>query len=543
MQTSRKKTRKNGSEGFTRREAIKWGVVAGGAAALAGKHILADSGPGQAGTPQSPPTRPFIDDLPIPAVHQPVASLSPPPNPNQHQFGFSFGAPLFYAVHIKEALHSFHTDLPLNRIFGYNGVTPGPTFHAHVNQPVLARIYNDLPANLVGFGSPDIITHLHGGFTEAQSDGFPLDFYGPGQFKDHLYNNILPDSDERETESTLWYHDHRVDFTAQNVYRGLAGFYLMFSEIDSGNETDSNPKALRLPSGQFDVPLILQDKLFDAAGQVRFDDFQFDGLLGDKFLVNGKIQPRFKVARRKYRFRFLNGSNSRFYEVALSSGQPFVQIGSDGGLLPRPLSRPSFQITPAERIEVIVDFSHANLGDQIFLYNRQEQENGRGPTGKLLHPGTPILRFDVNRDAPDPSQVPDKLLELPPIELDQVVRERRWEFNRKGGAWVVNERFFDGNRVDAAPKRGSAEIWELVNKSGGWSHPIHIHLEEFQVITRNGKPPPPQEVARKDVFTLGPNETVRIFMRFRMFTGRYVMHCHNTVHEDHAMMIRWDVVP
>ncbi|HEY2951006.1 MAG TPA: multicopper oxidase domain-containing protein, partial [Verrucomicrobiae bacterium] len=152
-------------------------------------------------------------------------------------------------------------------------------------------------------------------------------------------------------------------------------------------------------------------------------------------------------------------------------------------------------------------------------------------------------RFDVDRDAPDPSRVPDPLSEMPPVDLNLVVRERRWEFDRRGGAWVVNQQFFDGNRVDAIIKRGSAEIWELVNKSNGWVHPIHIHLEEFQILTRDDKPPPPHEQGRKDVFFLGPGERVKIFMRFRTFLGRYVMHCHNTVHEDHAMMIRWDVVP
>jgi len=197
----------------------------------------------------------------------------------------------------------------------------------------------------------------------------------------------------------------------------------------------------------------------------------------------------------------------------------------------------------AARADVIIDFSNYRIGDQIFLLNRLEQDNGRGPTGKILDPGTPILQFDVDRDAPDPSRVPDTLRPLPEIDLAQVARVRRWEFKRHQGAWAVNNKFFDVNEVRATPKQGTAEIWVLKNGGGGWSHPIHIHLEEFQILSRNGRPPAPVEVARKDVVELGPGDEVEVFMRFRDFLGKYPAHCHNTVHEDHAMMFRWDVVP
>jgi FtsP/CotA-like multicopper oxidase with cupredoxin domain len=485
-----------------------------------------------------------VSELPIPVVKQPLTSpLDPPINPSAHQRFAEFPPKKFYEIFQREALHQFHPDLQPSTIWGFDGIVPGPVFHARYGEPILVRFHNDLPANHVGFGIPETITHLHNAHTATESDGFPADFYPSGQFKDHHYCNFLAGGDERETLGTLWFHDHRFDFTSQNVYKGLAGFFLLFDAKDSGDENDPNPQAFRLPSGEFDIPMLFNDKIFDANGQLVFDQFNTDGILGDKFIVNGAIQPFLKVARRKYRFRFIDGGPSRFYEFFLSTGQPFVQISNDGNLLPKPLTVQSVRLGVAQRADVIVDFSQYKIGDQIFLQNRLEQTSGRGPTGNILNPGTPILRFDVDREANDPSQVPATLRALPPINMSEVVATRTWRFERTNGAWAINGQFFDQNVIRANPKKGTAEIWVLQNNSGGWSHPIHIHFEEFQILSRNGAPPPPHEIARKDVVILGPNEVVRLFLRFRDFQGRYPMHCHNLVHEDHRMMLRWDIVP
>ncbi|MGV3743436.1 MAG: multicopper oxidase family protein, partial [Burkholderiaceae bacterium] len=358
------------------------------------------------------------------------------------------------------------------------------------------------------------------------------------------------DGDPREALGTLWYHDHREEFTASNVYRGLAGFYLLFDAIDSGNERDTNPKALRLPSGvgKYDIPLMISDPQFDSSGYLKFDQFETDGMLGDKFAVNGKIQPYFKVARRKYRFRLLNASPTRFYEFFLVKNgernpqdQTFTYIANDGNLLPAPLTMKSVRMAPAERADIIVDFSKFNIGDQIYLVNRLKQDDGRRPGG-LTNEGVEILRFDVERDEADYSRVPAKLRDLPPINLAEVVKHRHWEFDRERGFWTVNNKIFDIDKPAAVVKRGTAEIWTLEGK-GSWQHPVHIHMEEFRILSRNGKPPPPHERGRKDVVVLHEGEEVRIFIRFRDFTGKYLMHCHNTVHEDHGMMVRFDVVP
>ncbi len=539
---------------FSRREVFKLGLVTGAGylATKAGLSVVARAGSDD--EPQGPPTTPFQEELPIPPVAQPVPALDPVPQecpvageaPRAcHQRWAEFLPRKFYEIRAREARHRFHPQLPESVVWGFGGICPGPVIHARYGEPIVVRFRNDLPANHAGFGVPEITVHLHNAHTASESDGFAADFYRSGLFKDNHYANFYAGGDVREALSTLWYHDHRMHFTAQNVYRGLAGFYLLFNEYDSGDETDPSPGAFRLPSGSCDVPLMFADKALDANGQLYFDVFNTDGILGDKYTVNGKIQPYFRVARRKYRFRLLNAGPSRFYEFFLSDDQPFTLIAADGNLLPAPVQVRSVRLGVAERADIIVDFSRYRIGDRVVLENRLEQDDGRGPTGKILDrdEAVPLLRFDVDRDAADPSRVPDTFYNLPPANPDTAVRTRTWRFERQQGAWAVNGRFFDPGRVDATPKLNTAEVWVLRNNSGGWSHPIHIHLEEFRILSRNGRPPSAAEAGRKDVVRLGPNDEVRVFLRFRDFTGRYLMHCHNTLHEDHGMMIRWDVVP
>jgi FtsP/CotA-like multicopper oxidase with cupredoxin domain len=493
------------------------------------------------------------------------------PRPD-HQRWEEFLPKKFYDMHVQKVKWQFHSDYgPSANIFGFDGICPGPTFHARYNDPILVRIFNDIDPNHTGFGVPSISTHLHNLHSPSESDGFPGYFFDSGVFKDYHYcngyagyntfhhvdrNGVRHEGDPREALGTLWYHDHRQDFTAQNVYRGLAGFYLLFDDWDSGNEEDRTTwtdekgmtqQAFGLPSGKYDVPLVFQDKLFDSNADLFFDFFNLDGMLGDKFTVNGCIQPYFEVDARKYRFRFLDGGPSRFYEFWLMDANgkylPFdYYISNDGNLLPAPiLNKQSVRIGVAERGDVVIDFSKY-AGQKLYLVNRLEQTGGRGPTGKLLNPGIPLVEFRVGAKVADPSRVPNVLRALPDIPADAMSRPvtRHWEFNRRNGQWTVNKQIYDETARASIPQ-GSEEIWVLKNGGGGWSHPIHIHFEEGRILTRNGKAPALHEAGRKDVYTLGPGDEVKIFLRFRDFKGQYVMHCHNVVHEDHAMMIRWDI--
>jgi FtsP/CotA-like multicopper oxidase with cupredoxin domain len=515
---------------LTRRSFLKAGALSPAAAFGAGSAY--------ATTSTAPPTEPFVDDLPIPEIAQPVSGLSPGPDPAKFQHFAEYRPQKFYEVRVREFGHRFHRDLDQSRVWGYDAQLPGPTFHGRYHEPMMVRIENDLPEDHEGFGIPEIITHLHNSHTASESDGFPGDFYGPGEYKDHHYCNDPAGGDNREALGTLWYHDHRFDFTAQNVYRGLAGFFLLFDDVDTGSEESG----LRLPSGQYDIPLVFQDKVLDQDSQLVFNVFNLDGILGDRFTVNGKIQPRLRVARRKYRFRLLNAGPARFYQFALSSRHWMTIIANDGNLLPGPVAVSAVRLGPAERMDIIIDFSRHKKGDQIYLVNQLNQIDGRKPAGLLTTP-IPLLRFDVDSDATDTSVVPLKLRELPPIVLSEAVQQRTWNLGRNNGVWTINGRIFDVNRPAALVKQNTAEIWTIRNDSGGWAHPMHIHFEEFRILSRNGKPAPAFEQGRKDVVVLNPNEVVKIFMRFRGFVGRYPMHCHNTVHEDHAMMIRWDIVP
>lgn len=500
---------------------------------------------------------PFVAPLPIPVVKTPVEELDPEPITTRFQQYRRFPAKEFYEINVREALHSFHPQLPLNPIWGYDGTVPGPLFHARYGRPMIVRFRNNLPPISRGFGDPSIITHLHNGHTASESDGFAGDFYPPaanareheddehrGSFKDHHYPHMLAGNDPREALNTLWYHDHRVDFTAQNIYKGLAGSFFLFDELDSGDETDPNPKAFRLPSGPYDVPIMLVDRSFDSNGALYFNPTDLNGFIGDTFTVNGAVQPYFKVARRKYRLRVLNASSSRIYGITLSNGQPFQLVATDGNMLDAPVTLTQFVIAPAERFDIVVDFSSQRIGDQIVLQSFLGHINGRGPAPGRLAVPLQLMRFDVDRNAADPSQVPAALRPYPPINLNEVVRTRTWNFENENGAWTVNGRLFDLNRVDAVIKRGTAEIWELNGGSGpDWAHPIHVHLEEFRILSRDGGGVPIDERGRKDVVKLASRRNVRLFIRFRDMLGKYMMHCHNTVHEDHAMMVRFDVVP
>ncbi|KFX68792.1 bilirubin oxidase [Pseudomonas taeanensis MS-3] len=555
--------------------------------------------------PPSPPTRPWLEELPRQIVPiESVSTLDPPPSVSPNTAGGEagraphqryaeltgvLGTPEFYELSVVEnAEYLVHPDLPTQRVWAYRGTNPDATvpatIFAHYGSPTLCRIYNKLPENHVGFGSPEISTHLHNLHTPSESDGYPGDFYsksmagptldtsgtkqGAGEFKDHFYPNIYAGYDEwralygdgigdpKEAQGTLWYHDHTEDFTATNVYRGLVGFYLLFDHIDTGKEDDDKPGALRLPSHPYDYPLAFGDRRFAPLpdGQLFYDDLHVEGVLGDKIVVNGKIEPVLRVDARKYRLRLLNSGPSRFYEFYLVTAkdkvQRFTYIANDGNLLPQPLFNQSkVRLAVAERADIVVDFSQYPIGTELYLVNRLRQDSTRKPKD-VKAPGTRVLKFIVDRNPPeqDLSQVPNQLRPLPdlptPEEIDKLPK-RRWEFDRKNGLWTINGRLFDTHNPRAKIKQGSAEVWELVGKSGGWSHPIHIHLEEGRILSKSVDgievPVPLHERGRKDVFVLEQTMTMRVLMRFRDFHGKYVMHCHNVIHEDHAMMVRFDI--
>jgi len=545
--------------------------------------------------PPSPPVQPWKEELPTETkVLQPVASLDPAPLTTAHVGAGECGRgdhprfaelavdPLYYRLRAMENPDwVFNPAYPPQPVWGWQGsdgqvTAPGPTILARYGRPNIVRISNELPQDHIGYGSPEISTHLHNAHNPSASDGFPGDFFSPlkagpnlsvpGQWRDHFWPNIYAGidrfggiGDPREALGTCFYHDHNLDFTAPNVLKGQIGFYLIYDAIDSNNEHDENPAALRLPAQPYDYPILLQDMRFDANGIQTYDQFSPEGILGDMVAVNGKIQPVLKVARRKYRLRVVNGGPSRFYSVNFITKvdtrwpwQPFIRIGTDGNLLPRPLyNQKIIEISPAERADIVMDFSMYPIGTELFMVDRQVQIDTRGPAG--IGPGRRILKIIVDREPPEPdvSRVPLTLRGLPTITAAEIASApvRTFVFDRNNGQWAINNQLFDVENPRVVVKKGSYEIWELVNPSGGWHHPIHIHLEEGRVLSKRDIeagvdiPLKAWEKGRRDVYVLPPNTSMRVFLRFRDWEGKYVMHCHNLVHEDHAMMLRFDIEP
>jgi spore coat protein A, manganese oxidase len=425
-----------------------------------------------------------------------------------------------------EILPGFQTPM-----YTYNGTVPGPTIKVQQGRKTRVRFCNELPAQHSTLGyEPWSSVHLHGSASLPQYDGYASDITRPNQWKDYYYPNVQP-------ARTLWYHDHGLHHTAENVYQGLAAQYHL---------TDPQEQALPLPKGEFDVPLTISDAMFKTDGSLYFSLIDEAGLYGDVILVNGRPWPAMKVKRRKYRFRVLNASISRSYFFSLDSGDSMSIIASDGGLFPQPQSVTGWRQGMAERYEVVIDFSKYPVGRRVVLKNASPKKNQNfANTDK-------IMAFDVVGDDFDPTNnsVPDVLTSPnPTMELKEsdAVQTRQFRLERQNGKWTVNGTTWDKivasnyNYVEASPKRGTVEIWELINESGGWFHPLHIHLVDFKILDRNGLPPFAWERGPKDVAYVGPTEKVRVIARFEGL-GKYMIHCHNLIHEDHDMMTQFEVV-
>jgi spore coat protein A len=424
------------------------------------------------------------------------------------------------------------------QIWGYDGVFPGPTFRGRRGRPMVVTVRNQLPV--------PTSTHLHGGVVPAESDGFPTDLitpagYSPAPPHHHSMPGKLHDisRDYRypmtQRAATLWYHDHRMDFTGPQVWRGLFGAFLI---------TDEHEAKLPLPHDERDLPLVICDRAFDADGSLQYPmrdahmrspgargDF-VSGLFGDVILVNGAAWPRHEVDAARYRLRLINGSNARRYRLALDAGGrrlPLIQIGSDDGLLPAPVSHDEITTSPGERYDVIADFSGVPVGTEVTLVN------GLG-TG----PAAAVMRFVVVRKAADDSRVPDRLApdEALPAKADAVA-DRQFDFRRSGSQWTINGRPYDPAGSIAAPRLDTVELWRFTSD---FHHPVHVHLAHFQVVSRSGRSAEPWETGWKDTVDVRPYETVEVLVKFAGYRGKYMLHCHNLEHEDMAMMANFDIV-
>jgi len=434
-----------------------------------------------------------------------------------------------------------------------------PTIHVDRGQPVEIAHLNGLPATHPQHGYTSWTSvHLHGSASLPQYDGYASDVIKPGQRKVYKYPN-------QQGARTLWYHDHGVHRTAKNAYSGLAAQYHLHDdmEMQSGIPT----------GGEFDLPLTIKDALFRKDGGLLWDDNSESSLMGDVVLVNGVPWPVLEVKRRRYRFRVLNAAISRSFKLSLSDPRARMWVvATDGGFMPKPVEISSLRIGMAERYELVVDFTNVPAGTEVVLRSGSLPNNVEfAHTDKVMKfkvTAAPFGETTTDRHGRAwPNNVPleqvsfytprtpragasyigpDEVMGLAP---GMAVKRRTLEFVRTNGMWTVNGKTWDDvvasgyQLVVADPAANSIEIWDFVNKSGGWFHPIHVHLVDFRILSRNGRPPLPYENGPKDVAYVGENETVRVIAKFGPHEGRYMIHCHNLVHEDHDMMQQFRVGP
>ncbi|MGZ5403486.1 MAG: multicopper oxidase family protein [Nocardioides sp.] len=421
------------------------------------------------------------------------------------------------------------------QIWGYQGLLPGPTIKVAQGTRVIAKVRNQLPAVNPVYGQPFATsTHLHGNASLPQYDGYASDKTMPG------FSKVYQWPSGYQKARTLWYHDHAAHHTSENVYGGLAGQY---------HSTDAAERAL-LPQGKFDVPLTVRDVIFAKDGNLLFDDRDHSGLFGDVIVVNGKPWPVMKVQRRVYRFRILNASISRSLRPTLFPQGAVHMVATDGGLAPVSREMTSWRQASGERYEILIDFAQYPRGRRVELRNLSNENN------RDFDHTDKIMAFDVTSetvDKTDPTwnRIPTILVNSEAMDLQpsQATKTRKMDLKKSDitNLWSINERTWDDvvasnfREVFANPGLGDVEIWEIENNSGGWHHPMHIHLVDFQVLSRNGQPPFDYERGPKDTVYVGEGETVRLLMKFGPHRGKYMIHCHNLPHEDHDMMTQYSI--
>jgi spore coat protein A len=458
--------------------------------------------PSATATPTVTPT-PSVTPTPTSTA---TPTITPTPTPFTHPLLFPpVSTDGNVSIGIDEACIQI-LDGPCTNMWTYGGTYPGITIRRPTGQTTNVTFTNNLdPA------AGELTVHNHGNHSSAVNDGQPESFLIPtGGSRTYIYDGLEAGGNQRG--KMQFYHDHRMDVTARNVWMGLTGMYIVDDPAD--------PQTL--PSGAFDLPLAIADRQFDADNQIPYV-FDPNGVTGDKVLVNGVYQPYLEVGDRKYRLRILDASNARTYFLTLSTGDSFIQIGTESGLLPAPVTRTGMRMGPAERLDVVVDFA-GRLGQNVYLTD--------------LLTGMPLLEFRVTQHVVDDSSIPPTLRPLPDIGEPTVTRN--WSFDKTAGHWTINGLRFDPDRVDAKPVLGTTEKWVFTNPTGQ-VHTVHIHDVSQQCISRNGGACYPYETM-KETWYLDPGETLEVKLKFTDHTGMYMLHCHIIEHEDDGMMTQFEVV-
>jgi spore coat protein A, manganese oxidase len=484
----------------------------------------------------------FVDVLPLPSLAKPDGMRPVPSSPTHRLPYYRLGA---QPVEMK-----IHRDLKPTRFWSYGPSVPGPTLEVRSGEGVLVEWVNNLPAQhflpidhrLHGAeaGQPQsrTVAHLHGARVPPESDGYPEDWIAPGKSALYHYPN-------QQDAAMLWYHDHAMGINRLNIYAGLFGLTFVRDRVED---------ALNLPSGKYEVPLMLFDRLITPDGQLYYPVSEkpqepwVPEVFGDAILVNGKLFPYLEVEPRKYRFRILNASNGRFYHLSLQNGLGFQQIGADQGLLQAPVPMKATMLAPGERVDVVVDFSDSR-GEQIVLKNHSFI----------------VMQFRVSpTKVSDPSSVPAQLRHVSRIPESDAARTRLLTLDEYQNLvaepvlMLLNGSYWH-DPITERPALNTTEIWSFINPTDD-THPIHLHAVRFQVLDRQRYepwtyqtkkefrflgprvPPEPGEAGWKDTVRADSKMVTRIIVPFEGYSGRYVWHCHLLEHEDNEMMRPYEIV-
>jgi spore coat protein A len=509
----------------------------------------------------------YIDPLPIPKRLHPVSETK---------------ANAEYRVRMLEFERQMHSQLPPTKLWGYEGQYPGPMIEARQGVTTVVHWENRLPSQHIFKVDPMMhgamppapavrtVPHLHGSRTRSESDGLPEKWFASGKSERYEYPN-------NQAAATLWYHDHAVGITRLNVYAGLSGFYLL---------RDEHELSLNLPAGDYEIPLLLQDRTLDDKGQLLYSASHEDGQLlapgcwgpmfyGELPVVNGSIYPYLEVEPRPYRLRVLNGANSRFFNLAFNLAKSptdipalitFHQIGTDGGFLPKPAAQNKLLMAPAERADLIVDFS-GHEGKTVTLSNNAPAPFPGWDLGTASRPSLyELMQFRVTRPLSAtgkafslPAPVPfDKLDEKASVATRDFILSEKLDDKGQSLGVRINAKGYD-EPVTEFVKLGSVEKWRFINTTDD-AHPMHLHLVQFQILHRQGyniaaffldakdepagtrRPPAANEAGWKDTAIVNPRDVLTVITRFEGYTGRYVFHCHMLEHEDNDMMRPYEVV-
>ncbi len=448
------------------------------------------------------------------------------------------------------------------KMWTYGGTFPGPTIRRPSGERTTVTFKHHLPAK-----AGELTVHLHGAHTRSKDDGQPGGLtraqprsvfcdispdlseeaagndllIAPGAKREYRYDFTEDGADERA--AMHWYHDHRLDRTGENVWRGLAGMWITEDETDL---------ALPLPRGERDLPLMIADRDFDSKNQLT-NPFKHlvppdDGAQGKHVLINGAVLPFHDVSAQRHRLRILNASNFRAYNLAFQAPAPPVwQIATESGLMPQALERERVLIGPGERVELIVDFA-AIRGQSVELRSAP-REDGEVALGSKPYIG-PLMRFRVSGEKVADETAEPQDLDLPPLPAwTQTVSAASpvdFEWNVSGGfagsPWRINGKTFSPDRVETKPKLGSVVVWDIANNTS-FGHVMHPHHTDWYALRRDNASVPPEEACLKETFFLDPFERITIAGKMSDYTGKYVMHCHMLDHEDHGLMSQFEVVP